>query len=113
MRRLRYLWGGTVEAVVHTQQSNHQIKELFNLPRSISVVTAQSTLPSRTPWDGIFLSTIHGERDAQDAGVLFEKWQPVIAILALPSSLSRKERNLLSGFKDGSFKDHRYSRQDL
>lgn len=87
------LWGGTVEAVIHRQQPNHRINEPFYLPRSISVAAACSLSPADSPWDGILLVTIRGEDDALDAGKLFEVWQPLIAILALPSSLSRSKRS--------------------
>ena len=92
-------WGRTVEAITHMVQYNHQFRAYFDLPCSISVAQAHCPPFADSPWDGILLAAIHGGADARDVGALFEAWQPLTAILALPSVLSRKERNSHTGFK--------------
>ena len=107
------LWGGDVDVIVHRQLSNHQINEQFNLPCSVPVALAPVPPLANSRWNGILLITIRGENDAQDAGSLFERWQPLIAILALPSTLSRSKRNAYSSFNKGSFKQDGYDRRDI
>ena len=93
-------WDGTVEAITHRVHVDHQSRAYFDLPCSIPVAQAHCPPFADSPWDGIILvATIHGGTDARDVGVLFEAWRPLIAILALPSVLSRKERNSHPEFK--------------
>jgi len=89
------LWGGTIEMVTHKHKSNHRNCLQFNLPRYISHSQAYEVPPARSTWDGILLTTSRGREDAIDAGALFLKWQPLIALLALQPGLSRKERKIL------------------
>ena len=85
------LWGGTIELITHRPGSNHLKCNHLNLSRSISQVDACSMDPLDPPWNGIFLATIQGAEDAEDIRVLFENWQPLIKVPALPSSLTQKE----------------------
>lgn len=68
--------------------------ELFKLPKPISVANAISSLspPAGTCWNGIMACTIRSKCDAGVAADLFKLWQPLIAIFAVPASISRKER---------------------
>jgi hypothetical protein len=102
-----------VDVIVHWQLSNHQINEQFNLPCSVPVALAPVPPLANSHWNGILLITIRGENNAQDAGMLFERWQPLIAIIALPSTLSRFKRNTYSSFNKGPFKQDGYKRRDI
>jgi hypothetical protein len=82
-----------VEARVHRQSNNHRISQHFSLPRSVSVARAICPPLAGKPWNGILLATLHGIEDAQDVRALLEAWQPLIAIIALPSTSSRSDRN--------------------
>ena len=86
-------WGGTVDAIVHSTQANHQFNKTFNLPKSIPVSKAHCLSPTDSRWNGVMLCTILSEDDARRAAALFEAWQPLIAILALPFSLPRRVRS--------------------
>ena len=107
------LWGGTVELITHRSQDNSRIRAYFDLPCSIPVATAYRPPFPDSSWTGILLATILGENDARDVGALFEAWQPLIAILALPFSLSRNERSSYSGFKEGPLKQPGYLWKDI
>ena len=98
------LWHGNIEMVIHRHKSNHCNCEHFNLPRSISYAEAYSLTPIDSSWDGIFLGTIRDPEDAADGGDLFKNWQPLIAILALTSTISHKERKALwRGFENEDY----------
>lgn len=89
------IWGAHVEAVIHREQNNHKIYKTFKLPRSISVSQALSSpSASDVTWNGIMLGTLLGDKDAVDAAALFKKWQPLIAIFAMPVSTPRHQQNL-------------------
>ena len=97
------VWGGHIDQIVHRQQPNHKICQLFKLPRSISVAQALSSPPpAGTQWNGIMLATISSDQDSSDVFQLFSNWQPLIAIIAVPSTASRKQRSLWLQFQDGS-----------
>ena len=89
------LWGGTTEIITRRHKINHHNCGRFKIPRSISHANAFSMGPVDPPWDGIFLATVWGAEYAADVRALFKNWQPLIAILALPTSLSRKGLNKL------------------
>ena len=90
------MWGGTTEIITHKHESNHHNCGRLKLPRSISHANAFSMGPVDPPWDGIFLAIVWGAEDAADVEELFKNRQPLIAILALPTSLSRKGLNKLN-----------------
>ena len=56
-------WGGTVDAIVHSTQANHQFNKAFNLPKSIPVSKAHYLSPADSQWNGIMLGTILSEDD--------------------------------------------------
>ena len=106
-------WGGTVEVITHKAQDNHRIRSSFNLPRSIPVSKAQLPPFADSNWNGVLLATIQDDGDAEDVRALFEAWQPLIVIIALPSNLSRKKRSIYSSFKNGSLNRIGYQRKDV
>ena len=59
------------------------------------------------------LATIQDQYDASDVRALFEAWQPLIAILALPSCLTRKERHMFLRGQSSPFKRPEYTRVEL
>lgn len=105
-------WGGEVEAITHRQKDNHNLHHLFKLPKSTSVAKALSSLPTAECWNGIMLCTIASLLDADDGAQLFRHWQPLIAIVAVPSSLSRKCREAFIRRFQASSGDY-YSRRDI
>jgi len=88
------LWGGTVDMIVHFSDNNHFVSSALHLPSSIPAKEALSSPPvGDQGWDGVLLSTVLSERDAQGVGGLFQLWQPLIAIFALPPHLPRQTKN--------------------
>ena len=86
------LWGAQVEVVVHRQYDNHILSETFHQPKSCDVTTAVLSFDDKIPWDGVLLATVGTQLDADDVDRLFTLWQPLIAIVAFPLSLSRAQR---------------------
>ena len=79
--------------MIHKQQSNHKIHQLFSLPKSISVARALSSpLPADTCWNGIMVGSVLNEDEAANSSALFTCWQPLIAIFAMPGHVSRRKR---------------------
>ena len=86
-------WGGSIEVIVHRHRSNHRLRGMFKLPASVSAASVlSSSLSTGNVWGGVMLATIRDQDTATDAGALFEAWRPRIAILALPTELSRRKR---------------------
>ena len=79
--------------IVHRQESNHLVAEAFiDLPLSLpasQVLLSSSAGPS---FHGVLLATIRDGINAQCVEVCFLRWQPLITIVAIPASSSRKER---------------------
>jgi len=86
-------WGGSIEVIVHRHRSNHRLRGMFKLPASVSAASVLSSpLSTGNVWGGVMLATIRDQDMATDAGALFEACCPWIAILALPTELSRRKR---------------------
>ena len=107
-------WGGKLDMIVHRQESNHLVAAAFTvLPLSLpasQVLASSSTGPS---FHGILLATIRGGIDAQLVETCFLRWQPLITIVALPASSSRKERTQWTRFGTTSSFRNTYHRRDL
>ena len=65
--------------------------------------------PIHPAWDGICLGTIRVSEDTADDGDLFKNWSPLIAIIALPSTILRKERKALWN----EFENEGYTKMDI
>ena len=100
--------------IVHRQESNHLIAETFvNLPLARPASQVLSSPSSGPSFHGIVLSTIRDGIDAQCVEARFLHWQPLIVIIAIPASSSRKEGTHWTHFGTTSSFRNTYHRRDL
>ena len=83
-------WGATVEVLIHIKINNHVVSDVFGLPKSVDFDTAIRGF-YRRPFDGVFCATIREDAEAAMVAKLFNFWQPKVALLALPVSLTRSQ----------------------
>ena len=83
-------WGATVEVLVHINVDNHTVRNSFALPKYYWRDTAIQ-LCGRSAFDGVYFTTVLDSEQATMSGNLFNLWQPMVAIIALPSNLSRTQ----------------------
>ena len=107
-------WGGRLDTIVHRKEDNHPISEAFNdLPPSISASQVLASTPAGISFDGVLLATICDKDDALCVEACFLQWQPLIAIIVLPSLSSRKERALWTQFGNTRTFQATYHRRGL
>ena len=87
------MWGGQVEMIVHRQKNNHKINKYSNCLRLYHFKKASTTTAhSQEFWTGIMMGTVLNEAESSDFKTLFQLWKPVVAIIAVPSSIPAKTR---------------------
>ena len=68
-------------------------KDIRHLLNPMPTITPDKALllPPLGPWDGCLFANLASLRDSNLVTLLFKRWRPAIAILSIPSTLSRAE----------------------
>lgn len=90
-------WGCRVEAMVVGEELRHRdqnkLMHLVSDFPSPTPLASALTLPphiSHGSWKGLMLATIQTDKDAALVNKCFQRWQPWVAIFAIPSTHSRR-----------------------
>ena len=101
--------GVTVEVIVHLIVNNHMVSIFFALPKSCRCATA-IRLFWLSGFGGMNFTTVLDSEQTAMSGKLFNLWQPLVAILALPSNLSRIHTGKLLAYFDWQrYKPYRHT----
>ena len=93
------LWGGTVDMIVHFSDNNHFVSSALHLPSSIPAKEALSSPPvGDQGWDGVLLSTVLSERDAQGGGGFVSTVATPDCYICPPPSFASANKEPLAGF---------------
>ena len=89
-------WGATIEAVVREEDADTVADSHFGDFNKIDFVTAFE-LPPRYLWNGIMLTTVYYDKTSDRVKRIITCWQPLVAILAIPSKIARDKRKIWIG----------------
>ena len=67
----------------------NKITKLLHLLKSHTPKNALDLSPVGSSWNGQMFSTIQDDKDTNDVKKLFQRWQPLVAILGFLSCLTR------------------------
>ena len=84
-------WGATIEAVVREEDADAVATSHFRDVNRIGYSTAFE-LPPRGLWNGILLATVDDDEIYDIVKDLITRWQPLVAILAIPSNIAYVRR---------------------
>ena len=84
-------WGETIEAVVREEDADTVADSHFGDFNNIDFVTAFE-IPPRSMWNGIMLTTVDDDETFDRVKRLINRWQPLVAILAIPRNIARDKR---------------------